>query len=82
MVVKERRVIMYYVAIIQNHGASNALFQYATFEEALEKFHSELAYRHESRTQTVCSILDENGQLHKNEVYNASVSNIEPTEGE
>lgn len=71
---------MYYVAIIQNHGESNALFQYATFEEALEKFHSELAYRHKSRTQTVCSILDENGQLHKNEVYNAPVQYSGPSD--
>lgn len=77
---------MYYVAIIQNFGASNALLPFNTFEEALARFHSELAYRHESRQQTVCSILNAEGQVLRNEVYTAHVapSNAEPetTEGE
>lgn len=65
---------MYYLAIIQNFGASNALLPFNTFEEALARFHSELAYRHESRTQTVCSILNAEGQVLRNEVYNAPIS--------
>lgn len=71
---------MYYVAIIQNFGASNALFPFNTFEEALERFHSELAYRHESRIQTVCSILNSEGQVLRNEVYTAPTIklNVEP----
>lgn len=75
---------MYYLAIIQNFGASNSLFPFNTFEEALARFHSELAYRHESRKQTVCSILNSEGQVLRNEVYTAPVPepNAEPTEGE
>lgn len=75
---------MYYLAIIQNHGESNALFPFNSFEEALARFHSELAYRHESRTQTVCSILNSEGQVLRNETYTAPVPepNTEPTEGE
>lgn len=73
---------MYYLAIIQNHGESNALFTFNSFEEALARFHSELAYRHESRTQTVCTILNSEGQALRNEVYNAPVQVTEPTEGE
>lgn len=65
---------MYYLAIIQNYGESNALYTYNTFEEALARFHSELAYRHESRQQTVCSILNSNGEVLRNEVYTAPVS--------
>lgn len=74
---------MYYLAIIQNFGATNALFPFNTFEEALARFHSELAYRAEGRQQTVCSILNSNGEVLRNEVYTAPVSeNIEePVEG-
>ena len=74
---------MYYLAIIQNYGESNALYTYNTFEEALARFHSELAYRHESRKQTVCSILNSNGEVLRNEVYTAPISDSpeEPNEG-
>ena len=74
---------MYYLAIIQNFGESNSLFPFNTFEEALARFHSELAYRHESRTQTVCSILNSEGQVLRNEVYTAPQTepNEEPQEG-
>lgn len=74
---------MYYLAIIQNHGESNALFPFNSFEEALARFHSELAYRHESRTQTVCSILNSEGQVLRNETYTAPAPGpTEPVEGE
>lgn len=73
---------MYYLAIIQNHGESNALFPFSNFEEALARYHTELAYRATGRTQTVCSILNAEGQVLRNEVYNAPISdNAEPNEG-
>lgn len=68
---------MYYLAIIQNYGASNALYAYNTLDEALIRFHSELAYRHEDRKQTVCCILNGEGQTLRNEIYTAPV-NAEP----
>lgn len=74
---------MYYLAIIQNYGESKALYSHDTFESALAAFHAELAYRAEGRTQTVCTILNSNGEVLRNEVYTAPVSdNIEePVEG-
>lgn len=71
---------MCYLAIIQNYGASNALYPFNTFDEALVRYHGELAYRHESRTQTVCSILNAEGQVLRNETYTAPVPelNAEP----
>lgn len=66
---------MYYLAIIQNFGESNVLYSYDTSEEALAAYHTELAYRAETRKQTVCSILDAEGQVLRNEVYTAPVSN-------
>lgn len=62
---------MYYLAIIQNQGESKALNSYDTFEDALAAYHTELAYRAEIRTQTVCSILNAEGQVLRSEVYTA-----------
>ena len=70
---------MYYLAIIQNFGESKALYSYDTFEAALAAFHTELAYRAEGRTQTVCTILNGQGEVLRNEVYTAPVS--DNTEG-
>lgn len=69
---------MYYLAIIQNHGESKALYSYNSYEEALAAYHTELAYRAETRKQTVCSILNADGQVLRNEVYTAPVSEPEP----
>lgn len=74
---------MCYLAIIQNYGANKALYSYDTFGDALAAFHTELAYRAEGRTQTVCTILNGQGEVLRNEVYTAPVSdNAEvPQEG-
>lgn len=69
---------MYYLAIIQNHGEANALYPFNSFEEALARYHTELAYRATSRTQTVCSILNSEGQVLRNETYTAPA---QPEEG-
>ena len=72
---------MYYTVIIQNNETP-AIFAYNTMEDALAKFHSEMAYRHESRFKTVCGIYNEDLMPIKNEVYTAPVSDNteEPTE--
>lgn len=74
---------MYYLAIIHNYGESRALYSYDTFDAALAAFHTELAYRAEGRTQTVCTILNSEGQVLRNEVYTAPQTepNEEPQEG-
>ena len=63
---------MYYLIIIQN-GVSQAIYAYETLDSALSAFHSELAYRNDARTRTVCTILNSDGEMLKNEVYNKSV---------
>lgn len=68
---------MYYLAIIQNQGESKALNSYNSFEEALAAYHTELAYRSPARTQTVCSILNADGQVLRNEVYTAPTTEPE-----
>lgn len=69
---------MFYLAIVQN-DTTNALYSYSTYEGALARFHTELAYRAEGRTQTVCTILNSNGEVLRNEVYTAP--DQEPVEG-
>lgn len=63
---------MYYLVIIQN-GAAQAIYAHETLDSALSAFHSELAYRHDARTRTVCTILNSDGEMLRNEVYNRSV---------
>lgn len=46
----------YYLAIIQNDETC-AIYKYADYDEALAKMHTELAYRGETRTQTLCVII-------------------------
>lgn len=76
---------MYYVITIQN-DTTPAIYSYETMEAALAYFHTELAYRHESRTSTRCMIVDSELSLIRQESYVAPVvpPNVEPetTEGE
>lgn len=51
---------MYYLAIIQNDSAQT-IYRYQNFDDALAAYHSELAYRGEGRTKTVCAILNDEG---------------------
>lgn len=73
---------MFYTVIIQNNETP-AIFAYNTIEDALAKFHAEMAYRHESRFKTVCGIYNEDLVPLKSETYVAPVPepNAEPTEG-
>ena len=49
---------MYYLVIVQNSNTP-AIYSYDTHDAALAAFHTELAYRHESRTSTRCLILNQ-----------------------
>lgn len=60
----------YYVLIVQNRS-TQAVFSYSSFNEALSKFHSELAYRAESRTSTLCMIVDDEGNVYNKEYWKA-----------
>lgn len=68
---------MYYLVIIQNDSAQ-AIYAYNSMDDALAQFHSELAYRAEARTSTVCVILDANGALVKRDVWRKEVPEPEP----
>jgi hypothetical protein len=71
---------MYYTVIIQNDN-TQAIFAYATLNEAKAKYHSELAYRAEGRTSTKCAILTSDlGVLFRDE-YRAEPNTEELTEG-
>lgn len=55
---------MYYLVIMQNTGTENptcAVYSYSDRDAAFAAYHSELAYRSESRINTVCLMLNENG---------------------
>ena len=73
---------MYYLALVQNDDAQ-ALYRYNTLDEALVRYHSELAYRDENRTSTKCTILDNDLLAIRNDKYVAPVSDNteEPVEG-
>ena len=62
---------MYYLAIVQN-GTTQALYAYNTYDAALAAYHSELAYRAEGRTSTLCVILDAYGNTMKQEFWSAT----------
>lgn len=67
---------MYNLVIMQTNTSgetSRAVYAYNDWDAVLSAFHSELAYRHESRKKTVCTILDENGVSVKNEVWERKV---------
>jgi hypothetical protein len=58
----------YYLVMVQN-GNTQAIYEKADYDDALSAFHSELAYRHESRTSTMCMIIDGNGNVYKREMW-------------
>lgn len=59
----------YYLAIIQNNEAC-ALYAYDTYDAALSAFHSEMAYRGEGRTSTLCIIFNSSGDILYSEAWN------------
>lgn len=71
---------MYYTIIIQNDN-TQAIFAYATLNEAKAKYHSELAYRAEGRTSTKCAILTPDLGVLLRDEYHAEPNTEEQTEG-
>lgn len=63
---------MYYLIIVQN-DETPAVFAYTSYDEALARFHSELAYRAEGRISTKCMILDGDLVMTDREVWTAPV---------
>lgn len=59
---------MYAVIAIQN-GTTFVSYTYTDWNEAKAQYHQELAYRHESRTSTMCMIIDSDGQMQLREKY-------------
>ena len=52
---------MFYLVVIQKttSGTTQSVWSYATLDEAISAFHSELAYRGEDRLFTSCTVLNE-----------------------
>lgn len=59
---------MYVVLVIQN-GTTFVSYTYTDWNDAKARYHQELAYRHESRTSTMCMIIDSDGQVQLREKY-------------
>ena len=59
---------MFFLVIIQNNTVP-AIFAYDNYDDALARFHTEMAYRSESRYATACTILDRAGNIHKQESW-------------
>ena len=71
----------YFVTVIQNDSTC-ACYAYEKKPDAMAKFHSEMAYRHETRTSTVCSVLNSNGDVVAKEKYTAPPAPPAPAEVE
>lgn len=67
---------MYIFICIQN-GSIPLMYSFDTINAALAQYHTELAYRHESRTSTMCMIIDAAGIVLKQETYIATPSETE-----
>ena len=68
---------MYTVVIMQNN-TTPAIYAFATYNEALAYYHTELAYRNESRTSTKAAILDPDLHMLRQETFTADTSaNVE-----
>lgn len=59
---------MFFVVIVQNDEITSS-FGYTDYTQALAKYHTELAYRSEGRTSTMCMIIDRFGEVQKKERY-------------
>ena len=71
---------MFYLVIVQNSSVP-AIYSHETHDAALAAFHTELAYRHESRTSTRCLILNQELVILESGSYLKEVETTEPQEG-
>ena len=63
---------------LQNNSTT-VVFSYESYSDALAEFHTELAYRGDGRTSTMCAILNRAGEVLKRERWEAE-ANTENTE--
>lgn len=54
----------FYLMIVQNNSIC-ACYKYDTFDMALSALHTELAYRGNDRTETLCLIVASDGSVRK-----------------
>lgn len=59
---------MFYLVIMQN-DQTQAVYRYDNYDAALAAFHSELAYREDTRMKTACTILNGYGDMIKHEYW-------------
>lgn len=59
---------MYILLTIQN-GSTPTMLTYNSWDAATAAYHQELAYRHESRTSTVCVLFNMEGVELRRDVY-------------
>lgn len=71
----------YYLVIIQN-GNTQAIYEEEDYDTALSQFHSELAYRGDGRTSTMCLIIDGRGGTIKKDYWERPVIPEESNEEE
>jgi hypothetical protein len=64
----------YYLVIIQNDETC-AVYKYASYDEALAALHSEMAYRGNGRTETLCIIIKSDSSIPKMEYWKAQEEN-------
>ena len=60
---------MFYTIVMKSD--SQAIYKYATEDEAIEKFHHELDYAYNQHISTTCVVMDVHGANHKSEEYTA-----------
>lgn len=74
----------HYLTIVQNDSVC-ACYAYDDKSAAMAAFHTELAYRHESRISTMCVVMNGNGTVVASEKYvapPAPAPAVEDGEGE
>ena len=57
---------MFYTIILTD---TQAIFGYETKAQAIEKFHTELAYAYNQGTSCTCLVIDKQGAVYKSEQY-------------
>ena len=64
---------MFYLVIVQNDSVQT-VHVHQTLDSALSEYHSELAYRGDTRMKTMCAILNSIGELIRRECWERTPS--------
>ena len=62
---------MFYAVVMKSD--SQAIFKYNTKREAMEKYHSELAYAYSQNITTTCQVIDIQGTNYATEAFEAEI---------